>query len=97
MSQLGEAGGHALRVHGHVAASEAERQPLRSMSTQDGLRGAKGRSMDALLAVLHEHSASPDEDPEVDPGRDWHLDVNSDAIRLRAYTKATWPDTESAW
>jgi hypothetical protein len=53
--------------------------------------------MDALLAVLREHAASPEEDPNVDPGWDWQWDVNSDAIRMRAYTKEVLPDPEKAW
>lgn len=53
--------------------------------------------MDALLAVMREHAASPDEDSDVDPGQDWHWDVNSDASRIRAYTKSAWPDPDMAW
>ena len=53
--------------------------------------------MDALLTVLREQAASPDEDPAVDAGRDWQWDVNSDAIRMRAYTKEASPDPETAW
>lgn len=54
-------------------------------------------TVDALLALLHERAASPDEDPAVDAGRDWQWDVNSDAIRMRAYTKEALPDPEKAW
>jgi hypothetical protein len=53
--------------------------------------------VDRLLDVLREHAASPDEDPKVDARKDWQLDVNSYATRLRAYTKQVWDDPESAW
>jgi hypothetical protein len=66
------------------------------MPIQAGDRGEK-MSLDALLAVLREHAANPDEDPEVGPQRDWHWDVNSDATRMRAYTKGVSSDPEEAW
>jgi hypothetical protein len=54
-------------------------------------------TVDALLAVLREQAASPDQGPKVDPGRNWQWDVKSDAVRMRAYTKAVPPDPEKAW
>jgi hypothetical protein len=53
--------------------------------------------LDTLLAALREHAVNPDEEPEGNPSRDWRWDVNSDAIRMRAYTKEVSPDPQIAW
>jgi hypothetical protein len=53
--------------------------------------------LDALLALLRKHAANPDEDPNVDSSWDWHWDVNSDAICMKAHTKQVWSDPEKAW
>jgi hypothetical protein len=54
-------------------------------------------NLDGLLAVLREHAVNPDEDHEGNPMRDWHWDVNSDAIRMKAYTREVSSDPHMAW